>query len=89
MNEISGQVEAEFVIGTGDNFYNPNGVSGLDDPEWDNKWANVYQNKENLKDLTWFGTIGNHDYGGEGLFSEFEYKKHGWRIDDFFWAHTA
>ena len=41
-----------------------------------------------LKDIPWLGTIGNHDYRGEGLFSEFEYKKNNWRIDDFFWTHV-
>ena len=35
-----------------------------------------------------FGTIGNHDYNGAGLLSEFWYYKSGWRIDDFFYNHV-
>lgn len=35
------EVNADFIIGTGDNFYEPDGVSGLDDVAWQEKWANV------------------------------------------------
>lgn len=73
----------------GDNFYNPNGVFGVEDPSWETHWANVYQKKSYLKNLKWYGTIGNHDYGNVGLYSEFKYRKYGWVIEDFFWTHTA
>lgn len=41
-----------------------------------------------LKDLPWYGVIGNHDFYGAGLFSEFEYRENNWYIPDFFWSHT-
>ncbi len=33
--------------------------------------------------------LGNHDYNGKDLEAELKYTKHGWRIDDYFWAHTT
>jgi hypothetical protein len=53
------------VIGTGDNFYHPDGVLGVDDPVWHTHWANIYQTKDHLKYLTWYGVLGNHDYNTE------------------------
>lgn len=38
--------------------------------------------------LTWYGVLGNHDYGGSNIECEFQYKKHGWRIDDWWWSYT-
>mmetsp|Transcript_3197 Transcript_3197/g.295 ORF Transcript_3197/g.295 Transcript_3197/m.295 type:complete len:104 (+) Transcript_3197:220-531(+) len=75
------------VLSLGDNFYS-NGVESIDDPLWDKAYANIYPKMSYLKDLTWYGVIGNHDFRGLGLFTEFEYKKNNWRIDDFFWTHT-
>jgi len=75
-------------MGLGDNFYHPDGVSGLTDEHWKTHWADIYQNKPHLKNLTWYGLLGNHDYNNHGLLEEFKYNKYGWRIDDFFWSHS-
>lgn len=42
MEQIASSEHIDFIMGTGDNFYNPNGVSGLNDKNWDTHWANVY-----------------------------------------------
>jgi hypothetical protein len=35
MDEIAGESNISFIIGVGDNFYNPDGVTSVDDPAWD------------------------------------------------------
>lgn len=50
----------DFVIGTGDSFYE----CGIDSPErWQRDWADVYQGAAtpSLRRLKWFNVIGNHD----------------------------
>ncbi len=76
------------MIGTGDNFYTPDGIKGVDDPAWHTHWANIYQTKENLKDLLWYGSLGNHDYNTKHQYAYFFYKAHGWRLDDHVWSHS-
>ena len=56
----------QFIVSTGDNFY-PSGVRSTDDPQWNNKWVEVYNN-DSIKDLPWYISVGNHDYGnGRGM----------------------
>mmetsp|Transcript_20269 Transcript_20269/g.44259 ORF Transcript_20269/g.44259 Transcript_20269/m.44259 type:complete len:332 (-) Transcript_20269:427-1422(-) len=50
--------DVEFVINVGDSFY-PDGVSSKDDPQWDEKWRNVYSDK--VRSVPWFSVYGNHD----------------------------
>ena len=78
----------DFILGTGDNFYDPDGVTGVDDPNWNTHWAKIFHLKPSLSYLPWYGVIGNHDYNADGLLSEFKYRMFGWRIDDFFWSQT-
>lgn len=42
MSEISLQNDIQFIIGTGDNFYNPDGVSSIQDDAWDSHWRLIY-----------------------------------------------
>eukprot|EP00930_Biecheleria_cincta_P089951 TRINITY_DN7929_c1_g1_i1.p1 TRINITY_DN7929_c1_g1~~TRINITY_DN7929_c1_g1_i1.p1 ORF type:complete len:456 (+),score=74.35 TRINITY_DN7929_c1_g1_i1:59-1426(+) len=51
--------DVQFVINVGDSFY-PNGVTGKNDPQWDQKWRNVYH--QELRDVPWYSVYGNHDY---------------------------
>lgn len=55
--EILGDVQ--FVINVGDSFY-PNGVSSKDDPQWENKWRKVFDNR--TRSVPWYSIYGNHDY---------------------------
>ncbi len=88
MDLIAGEKDVSFVIGTGDNFYDPDGILGVDDPRWHKDWADIYQTKDYLKDLTWYGCLGNHDYNTQHMDAFFDFKQHGWRIDGHVWSHT-
>lgn len=55
------QVEPEFIISTGDNFYN-NGIASVDDPYWISSFENVYKGANLFCD--WYVILGNHDYRG-------------------------
>ncbi|KRX08963.1 hypothetical protein PPERSA_08166 [Pseudocohnilembus persalinus] len=87
LNEQADSFKPEFIISVGDNFYDPDGVTGLDDPQWGDKWNKVYNNYENIKNLDWYGVLGNHDWNGPGLEYQFQYNKNGWKIEDYFWNH--
>ena len=88
MDQIAASEKVDFIMGTGDNFYEPDGVSGLSDNDWDTHWGDVYSVHQHIAGLTWYGCLGNHDYNGKGLESQLQYNKHNWRIDDFFWSYN-
>lgn len=50
-----------FVLTVGDNFY-PSGVSSTSDAHWKSSFDAVYDAKS--LQIPWYGTLGNHDYGG-------------------------
>lgn len=70
MEEIAASEGINFILNTGDNFYSPNGVKSVNDKSWDTHWANIYQVKPHLGNLTWYGVLGNHDYGGSDVEAE-------------------
>jgi len=51
--------DVQFVINVGDSFY-PNGVRSKDDPQWENKWRNVFD--DSVRSVPWYSVYGNHDY---------------------------
>lgn len=51
--------DVKFVINVGDSFY-PSGVSGKDDPQWESKWRQVFDNR--TRSVPWYSVYGNHDY---------------------------
>lgn len=53
---------AQFVINTGDNFYET-GILDEDSEKVKNSWYDVY-NKNDLANIPWYGVLGNHDYKG-------------------------
>ncbi|CAH1794614.1 unnamed protein product [Owenia fusiformis] len=55
----------DFIVSTGDNFY-PDGVWSADDEQFTTKWRDIY-NLPGISDLTWYITVGNHDYGQSGI----------------------
>lgn len=61
MNKTASQVDAQFVISTGDNFYE-SGVSSIKDSQWKSSYEDVYSGKSLQKD--WYVVLGNHDYSG-------------------------
>lgn len=48
------------IITLGDNFYD-NGVKSTQDSLWNSLWRDVYG--PSLLNISWFPTLGNHDYG--------------------------
>ena len=55
------QIDADFVISTGDHFY-PNGVQSVDDYHWISSFESIYT--ANSLHVDWYGVLGNHDYRG-------------------------
>lgn len=64
MDGYASDNQIDFIVTAGDNFY-PRGVNSGDDYQFEYKWRDVY-NQESVKDLTWYITVGNHDYGRDG-----------------------
>ena len=61
MNKVGKIIDPEFVISTGDNFYDA-GVASIDDPIWNRSFENIYVGGGLSKE--WFVVLGNHDYKG-------------------------
>jgi acid phosphatase len=59
MEHVASDTAVQFVISTGDNFYN-DGVSSADDPLWSEAFENVYTGPG--LDVPWFPVLGNHDH---------------------------
>lgn len=61
MAAIAEAIHPQFIISTGDNFYDA-GVEDLADSHWHNSFENVYYH-DSLQ-IPWYLSLGNHDYGG-------------------------
>lgn len=61
MDQAAHQLDIEFVVTTGDNFYE-NGVASVNDPLIQSSFENVYTGPSLLVD--WFVSLGNHEYRG-------------------------
>ncbi|KAH7441916.1 hypothetical protein KP509_03G061900 [Ceratopteris richardii] len=64
MGRIGWQLGIEFVISTGDNFYDT-GLNGTDDPKFAASFTNVFT-APSLQ-TKWYAVLGNHDYMGNVL----------------------
>ncbi|XP_062113235.1 purple acid phosphatase 4-like [Humulus lupulus] len=61
MGIIGEKLDIDFVISTGDNFYE-NGLTGVDDPDFQDSFTNIYTAPSLQKQ--WYSVLGNHDYRG-------------------------
>ncbi|XP_050233994.1 purple acid phosphatase 3-like isoform X2 [Mercurialis annua] len=61
MGLIGEQKNIDFVISTGDNFYD-NGLKGVDDPAFSESFTKIYTAPSLQKQ--WYSVMGNHDYRG-------------------------
>ncbi len=61
MGVAANQVDAKFVISTGDNFYCC-GVASTEDYQWISSFENVF--RSHSLQIPWYVTLGNHDYQG-------------------------
>ncbi|KAL2343545.1 hypothetical protein Fmac_004830 [Flemingia macrophylla] len=60
---IAGEkLNIDFVISTGDNFYE-DGLKGVDDPAFYESFVDIYTAPSLQK--TWYSVLGNHDYRGD------------------------
>lgn len=62
MGQVASDVASDFVISTGDNFYN-RGVRSITDPQWRATYESVYS-APSLQ-APWYVVLGNHDYAGD------------------------
>lgn len=64
MGRIGKELDIDFVISTGDNFYK-NGLNGTNDPSFEECFSRIYTAKSLL--VPWYSVLGNHDYRGDAL----------------------
>ncbi|XP_020100964.1 purple acid phosphatase 3-like [Ananas comosus] len=64
MGMIGEELDIDFVISTGDNFYE-DGLTGVDDKAFEESFSNIYTAKSLQK--PWYLVLGNHDYRGDVL----------------------
>jgi tartrate-resistant acid phosphatase type 5 len=61
MGKTAEEINRDFIISTGDNFY-PRGVMSEFDPLWKASFEDIY--KAFSLQWDWYSVLGNHDYGG-------------------------
>jgi tartrate-resistant acid phosphatase type 5 len=61
MNIAAKEMNIDFIVSAGDNFY-PDGVESVDDPYFISSFENVYTGPELF--VPWYVVLGNHDYVG-------------------------
>ncbi|MDX1545748.1 MAG: tartrate-resistant acid phosphatase type 5 family protein [Rhodothermales bacterium] len=62
MGDVAREIDADFVVTVGDNFY-PTGVTSTYDPHWIQSFEAVYTDSSLM--IPWYITLGNHDYKGD------------------------
>ncbi|PSR84671.1 Purple acid phosphatase [Actinidia chinensis var. chinensis] len=62
MGRIGETIDIDFVVSTGDNFYD-NGLTGENDTAFEDSFTNVYTARSLQKQ--WYSVLGNHDYRGD------------------------
>ena len=71
MDKWAGKNYCDFVISTGDNFYEM-GIKSNTDSLLKKSFENIYTG-DNLQ-IPWYATLGNHDYGGS-VYAQIDYTK--------------
>ncbi|PON60842.1 Acid phosphatase, type [Parasponia andersonii] len=64
MGIVGEKLDIDFVISTGDNFYE-NGLTDVNDPAFYESFSNIYTAPSLHKQ--WYNVLGNHDYRGDVL----------------------
>ncbi|KAI8560719.1 hypothetical protein RHMOL_Rhmol04G0278100 [Rhododendron molle] len=62
MGRIGEELDLDFVVSTGDNFYD-NGLKAVNDPAFRESFSEIYSYKSLRK--PWYSVLGNHDYRGD------------------------
>ncbi|KAJ6359230.1 hypothetical protein OIU76_000867 [Salix suchowensis] len=61
MGRIGEKLDVDFVVSTGDNFYD-DGLTGEQDKAFEESFTQIYTAKSLQKQ--WYSVLGNHDYRG-------------------------
>ena len=61
MGQVAERSPVDFIISTGDNFYDT-GVASVEDPHWQHSFEEIY--KAPGLQVPWHSVLGNHDYDG-------------------------
>lgn len=64
MGRIGEELDVDFVVSLGDNFYE-DGLTGVDDKFFEQSFTSIYTAKSLQKQ--WYAILGNHDYRGDVL----------------------
>ncbi|KAK1588543.1 hypothetical protein Q3G72_024455 [Acer saccharum] len=64
MGRIGEKLDIDFVVSTGDNFYE-DGLTGENDSNFEESFSNIYT--ANSLQKQWYSVLGNHDYRGDVL----------------------
>ncbi|RLN17086.1 purple acid phosphatase 3-like [Panicum miliaceum] len=64
MGRVGVRLDIDFVVSTGDNFYET-GLTGVDDQMFEQSFTDIYMAKSLQK--PWYLVLGNHDYKGDAL----------------------
>ncbi|KAA8529878.1 hypothetical protein F0562_034518 [Nyssa sinensis] len=62
MGRIGERLDIDFVVSTGDNFYD-DGLKGVNDPAFKQSFTKIYTAESLQKH--WYSILGNHDYRGD------------------------
>ncbi|KAG6627711.1 hypothetical protein CIPAW_15G148200 [Carya illinoinensis] len=62
MGRIGEKLSIDFVVSTGDNFYE-DGLTSINDPAFEKSFTKIYTAKSLQKQ--WYNVLGNHDYRGD------------------------
>ncbi|WJX71983.1 Purple acid phosphatase 17 [Trifolium repens] len=62
MGDIGEKLDIDFVLSTGDNFYD-DGLTSEHDPNFEDSFTKIYTAKSLQK--RWYSVLGNHDYRGD------------------------
>ncbi|MGE0741945.1 MAG: purple acid phosphatase family protein [Hyphomonadaceae bacterium] len=83
MGRVAADMESDFVVSTGDNFYRQ-GVRSTEDPQWRESFEDIYA-APSLQ-IPWYVVLGNHDYEGSPA-AEVDYTRTStrWRMPSRYW----
>lgn len=62
MGRVADELNIDFVVSTGDNFYD-DGLTGIHDPAFQYSFSDIYTASSLQKQ--WYNVLGNHDYRGD------------------------
>lgn len=86
MAMVASRVQPQFVVTTGDNFYE-HGVSDCEDPHWRESFGEVYSSR--ALNVPWHPVLGNHDWcGNPAAQVEFSSSNLRWRMPGYYYEIT-